>query len=449
MTQVNQAAQLTIDPARLDRARAARLAEDERLVNMERARILMDGEREHASLERVPRQAAVLRDLCERITPVIRGDDVLVGRMPEVIPTHAEEALIEQRPELFVEPGVPGWLDSISICAPEWDLLLERGLGGIADEARGRLASSDDGRVEFYEAVISAMEAVSTLIRRYAGAARDLAAGSRPDRAAELQQIAERCERVAWEPPTDLPGALQLLQIVHMVLSCLVGGRDVTPGRMDQYLLRFYRASIETGQLTRDDAVTLLALFFLRLSQTAGNASDFESNHRRSPCRYTHLYVSVAGVDREGRPAENELSLVIADAIRRLAYKEPTLLLRYHAGIAPELLRRVTELMADRLAVTVYNDATVIPGLVENGVAEPEARNYAYSACHNAFVPGVEAGTGPGGLPQRAADAPARDERGARPGHRGDGWCADAGAGGDVDVRGAVGRVRAAGTVRS
>jgi len=401
---------LTIDRWRLERQRAARLAEDDRLVCMERARIILDAEVAYAHLPRVPRQAAVLRDLCERITPVIRDDDTLVGRMPEVIPTDDEEALIEERPELFVEPGLPGWFDGISICVPEWDLLLEQGLGGIAAQAAERLGAvpADSDRDELYRAAISAMQSVCTLVRRYARRTRDLADEADPARAAELRQIAARCERVAWEAPGDLSEALQLLQIVHMALSCLVGGRDVTPGRADQYLLRFYRSSIDSRQLTRDDAVTLLAEFFLRLSQTAGNASDFESNHRRSPCRYSHLYVAVGGVDREGRPAENELSLVIADAIRRLAYKEPTLLLRYHEGLDPALLRNVTELMADRLPVTVYNDATVIAGLMDNGVAEADARDYAHSACHNALVPGIEAGTGPAAfynVPRMVLDA--------------------------------------------
>ncbi len=391
---------IAVDPARLDRLRAARLAEDERLVCMERARILMDAERDHASLARVPRQAAVLRDLCEGITPVILDDDTIVGRMPDVIPTDDEEALIAARPELFVEAGVPGWFDSISICMPDWNMLLEMGLGGIAEHARELLATLPDGvrQAEFLRAAISAMESVAILVRRYAERARDLASHARPDRQRELEQIAARCDRVAWESPVDLPEALQLLQIVHMVLSCLVGGRDVTPGRADQYLLPFYRATIDQGQLVRDDVVTLLAMFMLRLSQSAGNASDFESNQRRSPCKYTHLYVTVGGVDQSGAPAENELSLVIADAIRRLAYKEPTLLLRYHANVDRALLRKVTELMADRLAVTVYNDATVIPGLVENGAPERDALNYAHCACHNALVPSCDAGSGPGGF---------------------------------------------------
>jgi len=396
---------VAIDPARLERLRVRRLAEDERLVCMERAHILMVGELAHASLGRIERQAAILHDLCAGITPVIEDEDIIVGRMPEVLPDQREEALIARRPELFVEPGLPGWIDGISICVPEWDLLLERGLGGIAEYARERLVAVRDDdlraeqRREFLWAAVAAMEAVSLLLLRYAQEAGELAARTdSAERRRELRAIATRCEAVAWHAPTDLPEALQLLQIVHMALACLVGGRDVTPGRIDRYLLPFYRASVESGQLTRDDAVTLLAMFLLRLSQTAGNASDFESNHRRSPCMYSHLYATIGGVDRDGHPAENELSFVMADAIRRLAYKEPTLLFRYHAGVDPALTRQVAGLIADGLPVTVYNDAAVIPGLVELGVAESDARGYAHSACHNALVPGVEAGSGPGGF---------------------------------------------------
>jgi len=361
----------------------------------------MAGEAAHASLSRVARQAAILQDLCAGIAPVIEDEDLIVGRIPEVLPTDVEEAVIAAQPELFLEPGVPGWFDGISICLPEWDLLLKRGLGGIADDARERLGTwpEDSDRAEFHRAAIATMEAVSLLLLRYAEEAGELAGrASCPDRRRELREIATRCEAVAWGAPRDLPEALQLIQIVHMVLSCLVGGRDVTPGRVDQYLLPYYRASIASGQLTRDAAVTLLAMFFLRLSQTAGNASDFESNHRRSPCMYSHLFATIGGVDREGNPAENELSFVVADAIRRLAYKEPTLLFRYHEGIDPALTAQVAGLMADGLPATVYNDATVIPGLMALGFTEADARDYAYCACHNAFVPGVEAGTGPGGF---------------------------------------------------
>jgi formate C-acetyltransferase len=164
---------------------------------------------------------------------------------------------------------------------------------------------------------------------------------------------------------------------------------------MDQCLLRYYQRDVARGALRRDDTVPLLAMFFLRLSQMAGNATDFNDNCRRSPCQYSHLYVTVGGRDADGRSQVNELSFVIADAIRLLRYKEPTLLVRYHAGIARDFLAKVVGLARDRFPVTIYNDETVIKALEKQGVPAEMACQYAHSACHNALVPGHEAGSGP------------------------------------------------------
>jgi hypothetical protein len=126
---------------RLEALRSRRLAEDERLVCLERALILKASRERYTHLARSARQAAVLRDLCEQITPVIEPEDVLLGCMPQVLPTAEQEVFITEHRELFVEPGMPGVLDSLSIYIPDWDWLLERGLGGIAAEIRQQLAT--------------------------------------------------------------------------------------------------------------------------------------------------------------------------------------------------------------------------------------------------------------------------------------------------------------------
>ena len=390
---------------RLDRLREKRHAEDDRQVCMQRARILWDGTATHGALSRVARQAAILRDLCQGITPVIEPEDLIVGRMPEVIPSPDEELFIADHPEFFCRPGVPGWLDSLSIYVPEWDRLLELGLGGLADEARGRLAGiaadREDGpeRREFMAAAIDALGSVSRLIQRYAGHARDCADREADlSRRHELREIARRCERVAVAPPGTFVDALQLIQLVHMVLSCLVGGRDVTPGRMDQYLRPFYEADTSRGELAREDAVGLLAMFLLRLTQMAGSGTDFDDDVRRTPCRYTHLYVTVGGVDPDGRSVTNDLSYAILDAACRLDYREPTFVVRYRLDADPRFRARVAELVRDRVPITIYNDDVVIQALTQQGIALRDARGYAHSACHNVIVVGCEAGSGPGGF---------------------------------------------------
>lgn len=388
---------------RLERLRQKRFAEDDRLVCMERARILAETKRKYADLSRTMRQAAILRDLCERVTPVIEPEDAIVGRMPETVPTPGEEQFIAEHPELFVPPGVPGWLDSMGIYVPEWDRLVEMGLGGLAAAAREQLLGSSDAdadaenRREFMIAMVQALESVSILIRRYAESARHGAdTAESPARRIELQQIAERCDRIAWNAPTSFLDALQLLQIVHMVLSCLVGGRDVTPGRLDQYLHAAYIQEVSDGRLERGDAVVLLALFLLRLSQMAGSGTDFDDDVRRTPCRYTHLYVTVGGTDPDGESVVNELSHVVLDAAQMLNYREPTVMVRYRVGEERPFVEKVADLVRRRIPVTIYHDEVVVRALVNQGVSLEDARNYAHSACHNVIVVGREAGSGPG-----------------------------------------------------
>lgn len=395
---------MTIDRLRvyLDRLREKRLSEDESLVCLERARILQETRECYGGLSRTERQAAVLCDLCAQITPVIEPEDLLAGRMPEVVPTAEEEAWIAEHPQLFSEPGLPGWLDSLSIYVPDWDRLLQVGVGGIAAHARQSMdaippdAGDRAERTEFLAAAIEAVDALSHLIRRYAAEARRMASvEADAARRGELEQIAGRCERVAWEPPSTFLEALQLLQLTHMALACLVGGRDVTPGRLDQYLLPFYRRDIEAGVLDPETAALLLAMFFLRLTQMAGNDTDWDDNRRRSPCRYTHLYVTVGGVDGEGRSAVNPFSFVVLEAVRVLRYKEPTLLVRWQEGMERDSLAGVARLVRERAPVTIYHDEVVIRALESQGVPLRHARGYAHSACHNVLVVGQEAGSGP------------------------------------------------------
>lgn len=369
---------------------------------MERALILDAARSRYGHLTRIERQAAVIRDLCEQITPVIQPEDVLLGCMPQVLPTGEQEGFVAGHPELFVEPGAPGVLDSLSIYIPDWDWLLESGLGGIVDEVLPQLsevpATAPDGAAqrEFLGAALVALRALSRLCRRYAEAARREAAQvTCQARQAELAEAAARCDRVAGQPPETFMEALQLLQITHMALSCLVGGRDVTPGRLDQYLWRFYQDDVIHGRLSRDEAVVLLAQFMLRLSQMTGNGTDFDDNRRRSPCMYSHLYVTVGGTDEQGGSACNALTSVILDAVDLLSYKEPTLLVRWRRDMDESLRWRVAELVSRRRPVTIYNDDVVMQALVSQGVPLEWARGYAHGACHNVLVAGHEAASGP------------------------------------------------------
>lgn len=402
--------------------REAYLSAPEQAAFLERARILDETRRKYAELPPGVRQGRILQDLCGQMTPVVCPDDVLLGRVHEQVPTVEEEAFISVRPELFSSEGVPGWLESASIYVPNWEHLLKVGINGLMEEVESARRGAKATEQDTLEGIRRSLEAVSTLLKRYADEARRIARSADRTAAAErLRRAAEACDAVAGAPAKNFHEALQLFITFHMTLSCLVGGRNVTPGRMDQYLLPYYErdllrpgslmargdqrepgfagenartsplatsAAINSGILSREEAVELVAAMMLMLSQLSGAvAVDFQSK-KRTPNRYSHYYITLGGVTADGSSAVNELSGVFLDARRLVEYRDPALSIRYFEGIDREFWGKAVALMRDGRPVFTYNDASVLAAEKRDGVPVELAWDYAHCGCLFCVLPG-------------------------------------------------------------
>ena len=379
----------------MDAIRKAYLDIPDEAVFLERARILQDTKAKYEDLSPGLRQGKIVEELCERITVVVNPGDILLGRILEQIPTPQDEAFIKQHPEFFTAPGVPGYLDSASIYIPDWAKLLEMGIGGLMEEVQqhSRDVNSMDEksqiRADYLEGVYLSLLATSLLIKRYAERARQIARELDDSQtSAQLLEAARCCQRIALSPPESFREALQLFTIFHMILSCIIGGRNVTPGRMDQYLFPFYERDVGSEKITRSEAVELLVIMMISLSQLTGNiATDFQSK-KRSPNRYSHCYITLAGVDSNGESAVNELSFAFLEALPLVNHREPSLSIRYRKGMDREFWHRAVELMKAGRPVFTYNDQVVVSGLMRWGVPGHLAWNYAHCGCMNCFIPG-------------------------------------------------------------
>ncbi|MFC1717243.1 pyruvate formate lyase family protein, partial [Candidatus Poribacteria bacterium] len=231
--------------------------------------------------------------------------------------------------------------------------------------------------------------ATSRLTNRYAEQARQVAEQLDDSQAsARLLEAAKCCQKIALSPPESFREALQLFSIFHMVLSCIVGGRNVTPGRMDQYLFPFYEGNIGSGAIMRLEAIELLATMMIGLSQLTGSiATDFQSK-KRSPNKYSHCYITLGGVDSKGESGINELSFVFLEALPLVKHREPSLSIRYRKDMDQGFWHGAVELMKAGMPVFAYNDEVVISALMKWGVPEHLAWNYAHCGCMNCFIPG-------------------------------------------------------------
>lgn len=156
---------------------------------------------------------------------------------------------------------------------PKHEKVLELGFGGLIEEAERRKSELNpadpdaEDKGNFYEASIIAMKAAIHFSHRYANLARELAGQElNADRHAELIQIAEMCDRVPELPAISFHDACQVVYFCHLIMMIESNGHSFSFGRFDQYAHPYYQADVQSGNLTRDEALEILSMTFLKFN---------------------------------------------------------------------------------------------------------------------------------------------------------------------------------------
>jgi pyruvate-formate lyase len=164
--------------------------------------------------------------------------------------------------------AVPGHL------VPNYPKVLRIGWQGLQAEAQTISfdPNSTDDQRNLAHAIVICADAVRVLMERYAAEAErqssrgDPLRSPDPLRRAELHEIARICRKVPWLPPETFPEVLQALWFMHMLAMAAESypGPGVSPGRVDQYLLPYYQADLDSGRLTRDQAKEWLECWWIK-----------------------------------------------------------------------------------------------------------------------------------------------------------------------------------------
>jgi formate C-acetyltransferase len=252
-------------------------------------------------------------------------------------------------------------------------MALSQGLLGrkqAALNARARM-HNDPQAVAFLDCAIETIDAVLALAARYAAAARE----------AGRADVAGILEHVPANPPRTFHDALQSLRLMQAVVW-LTGHYHVGLGRLDQYLWPYLQADLAAGRLDIERAEDLLAEFFISLNKD----SDLYPGVQQGDNGQT---ITLGGMDQDGNPVANELTLMALRVSRDLALIDPKINLRISANTSLDLLCLATELTRKGLGFPQYsNDDVVIPGLLAHGYGLADARNYAVAACWEFLIPG-------------------------------------------------------------
>ena len=269
----------------------------------------------------------------------------------------------------------------------QYEKVLAVGYEGIIEEAKAALAACRPGdadyarRHSFLQAVIISCEAAVTYAGRYAALARETAQScGDPVRRAELLQIADNCDNVPAKGARSFYEACQSFWFVQMLLQMESSGHSISPGRFDQYMYPYYRADMDSGKITREQAQELIDCIWVKLNdlnkaRDAASAEGFAG--------YSLFQNLIAGgQNSEGIDVTNDLSFMCIEACMHVMLPQPSFSIRVWNGSPHDFLIKAAELTRTGIGLPAYyNDEVIIPALVSRGLTLADAREYNIIGC--------------------------------------------------------------------
>ncbi len=139
----------------------------------------------------------------------------------------------------------------------------------LSDKRNGN-GPLDSDQAAFYQSVRLTIAGIRRMASNLAEEAERLARlpGTAAERKDELMESAAACRRVPYEPARTFLEGLQACWLVHIALNLEDFEQGLSFGRLDRILYPLYRGDIDSGRLTRERAVEILASFCLKTCET-------------------------------------------------------------------------------------------------------------------------------------------------------------------------------------
>ncbi len=278
--------------------------------------------------------------------------------------------------------------------APSYEKLLKLGIEGIRREtlaAKEKLDYSnfeDLKKVSFYDAVLILLDACVDFAHRYADLAHAMAEKEEnPVRKEELLGIERNCRHVPEHPASTFYEAVQSVWFLHLILQIESSGHSLSFGRFDQFMYPYYKADVEAGRITQEQAVELLENLWLKTF----TINKIRSNAHTKFSAGSPLYqnVCIGGQKTDGTDAVNELSFLVLRSVAQLKLTQPNLSVRYHKGVSDAFMKDCIECIKLGFGMPSFNnDEIIIPQFLDKGVSREDAYNYSSIGCIEVSIPG-------------------------------------------------------------
>jgi len=318
----------------------------------------------------------------------VRPEDIEIFRS-DILPFWKGRSLEDRVKELIGEEiGAIGKVAKINqtdhaqghIC-PDTRRWLALGPKALRDDIERRIPGASPAAAGFYEGLVIVLEGAMDFMLRYAREAEALAAlAASADEAAKLRDIAERCARLAAEPPRGFHDAVQSLWFLFVLLHMESNASSFSPGRADQYLLPFYREDLASGRLDEGRALEIIEALWLKFNQivylrNSGSAKYFAG----FPIGFN---IACGGLTPDGKDASNELSYLFLKAQAELGLPQPNLSARLSEASSEDFVRECSRVIGLGSGMPqIFNDESIVPALEARGISHKDALDYAIVGC--------------------------------------------------------------------
>ncbi len=232
---------------------------------------------------------------------------------------------------------------------PNYEKVLAKGFKGLVQEYEElKDTSLSDEHREFIDALILSCKTARDLAQRYSRKASDLASDEQnPERRRELEEIAQICRNVPWEPPETFWQALQSLWFTHMLVMAAESypGAGLSFGRWDQYMYPFYKKDIESGTITRDWAKELLHCYWIKHNYVYDYQGRLGINQGINSS-FGQL-MTLSGCGPSGEDLTNDLTWLALEVIEEINLLEPKPNVRIHGNTPDDFMYRIAEILSE------------------------------------------------------------------------------------------------------
>ena len=238
-------------------------------------------------------------------------------------------------------------------------------------------------RQEQLQAMRICAQALIRFAERHADQARTLAEQtSDPQRKAELERIAEVCTRVPAHKPRDFWEAIQYYWFVHLGVTTELNPWDAfNPGKLDQHLEPFYKAGLEAGTLSHEQAHELLQCLWIKFNNQPAPPKVGVTAAESST--YTDFaQINTGGLRSDGSDAVNEVTYLILDVIEEMRLLQPSSSIQVSKKNPDRFIRRAAQIIRTGFGQpSVFNSDLIVQELVRMGKSVIDARCGGSSGC--------------------------------------------------------------------